>query len=67
MVIDGVRKRQVIALHGYMLNALMVALGSADKQDVPKWLNQQAFIGGKSITLQVQQLIVRALVPKAAL
>lgn len=66
-VIDGTRKRQVIALHGFMFNALMVALGSADKQDVPKWLNNQAFIGGKPITLQAQQSIVRALLPKAAL
>jgi hypothetical protein len=56
-----IRKRQVVALHGFMLNALMVAIKTTDRRDIPKWLNSQAFVDGRPITLQVQQLIIKAL------
>lgn len=59
--IGGIKKRQVVALHGFMLNALMVAIKSSRKPDIPKWLNNQPFIAGLPITLQVQQAIVKAL------
>lgn len=59
--IDGVKKRQVIALHGFMINALLAAIGSPDKSEAPKWLNNQPFVSDKSITLQVQKLIVKEL------
>lgn len=51
--------------HGFMVNALLAAIGSVDRSEAPKWLNQQAFMGGRSITLQVHQLIVGALASKA--
>ncbi|MEQ1635433.1 MAG: hypothetical protein ABL903_02005 [Methylococcales bacterium] len=64
--VDGLKKRQVIALHGFMLNALMLAIGTTDKAEVPKWLNAQSFEGNKPITLQAQQAIVAALVDRMA-
>ncbi|MFI3187714.1 MAG: hypothetical protein QX198_17200 [Methylococcaceae bacterium] len=64
--IDGIKKRQVIALQGFMVNALMVAIGATDKADVPRWLNSQdSIVGDKPLTWQVQRLIVQALLTKA--
>ena len=64
--IDGIKKRQVVALQGFMVNALMVAIGATDKADVPRWLNSQdSIVGDKPLTWQVQRLIVQALIAKA--
>lgn len=61
----GARVRQVIALDGFYLNALMLATGIT-KQDVPKWVQQAvdgwaAFDAYLPITRQVKLLIVRAI------
>lgn len=59
------RKRQVIALDGFYLNALMLAAGIG-KADVTKWVQAQvdgwaAFDAELPITRQVKYLIVREL------
>ena len=65
---QGKRVRQVIALDGFYVNALMLATGMA-KADVPKWVQQAidgwaAFDGGLPITRQVKLLIVRELIAR---
>ncbi len=62
---QGKRVRQVIALDGYYLNALMLATGIT-KQDVPKWVQQAvdgwaAFDSALPITKQVKLLLIREL------
>jgi hypothetical protein len=61
----GVKKRQVIALEGFYLNALMLATGIT-KQDVPKWVQAAvdgwgAFDSRLPITKQVKLLLIREL------
>jgi hypothetical protein len=61
----GVRVRQVIALDGFYINALMLATGII-KQDVPKRVQQavdnwEAFDSALPITRQVKFLIIREL------
>jgi hypothetical protein len=61
----GVKKRQVIALDGFYINALMTASG-VDKKGVPAWVQQAvdgwgAFDPALPITKQVKFLIVREL------
>jgi len=59
------RVRQVIALDGFYVNALMLATGIT-KADVPKWVQQAidawaAFDGELPITRQVKLLLIREL------
>ena len=61
----GIKKRQVIALDGFYINALMLATG-IKKQAVPKWV-QQAVVGWRPfdrqlpVTRQVKFLLIREL------
>lgn len=62
---QGKRVRQVIALDGFYINALMLATG-INKADVPKWVQSavngwSAFDGELPITRQVKMLLVREL------
>ncbi len=62
---NGERKRQVIALDGYFLNAL-ASIGISRK-DAPQWVQQQvnewiAFDAQLPITRQIKYLIVREVV-----
>jgi hypothetical protein len=61
----GIKKRQVVALDGFYINALMLAAGIG-KADVPKWVqhavdNWPAFDPLLPITKQVKRLIIREL------
>lgn len=62
---QGKQHRQVIALHGFYINALMLATGIT-KADVPKWVQAAvnswaAFDVDLPITLQVKLLLIREL------
>ena len=62
---QGKRVRQVIALHGFYINALMLATGIT-KAVVPKWVQAAvdswaAFDAELPITLQVKLLLIREL------
>ncbi len=62
---NGSRTRQVIALDGFYVNALMLAAGIA-RRDVPKWIqlavdSWAAFDSGLPITKQVKFLLIREL------
>ncbi|MDP2901896.1 MAG: hypothetical protein Q8N96_02140 [Methylovulum sp.] len=62
---NGVKKRQVIALDGFYVNALMLVAG-VDKKGVPAWVQREvdgwlAFDSRLPITRQVKYLIVREL------
>jgi hypothetical protein len=61
----GMKTRQVIALDGFYVNALMLAAG-IPKQDVPKWVQAAvngwaAFDSALPITRQVKYLLIREL------
>ena len=61
----GVKKRQVIALDGFYVNALMLVVG-IDKKGVPAWVQQAvdgwaAFDPALPITRQVKYLLIREL------
>lgn len=65
---QGVKIRQVIALDGFYLNALMLATG-IDKQSVPKWVQtavdaHSEFDSTAPITRQVKFLIINELAKK---
>lgn len=60
------RKRQVIALDGFYLNALML-VARVDKKGIPAWVQQAldgwaAFDPDRPITKQVKNLIIQALI-----
>jgi hypothetical protein len=62
---EGVKKRQVIALDRFYVNALMLATG-IDKQSVPKWVQQaidgwSGFNSKLPITRQLKYLLIREL------
>jgi hypothetical protein len=62
---DGVKKRQVISLDGFFINALE-SIGVA-KKDVPRWVQNQvdgwlAFDSGLPITRQIKCLIMRSII-----
>ena len=62
---NGIKKRQVIALDGFYVNALMLVAG-IDKKGVPAWVqravdNWVAFDSRLPITRQVKYLIIREL------
>jgi hypothetical protein len=61
---NDAKTRKVVALHGFMLNALMLAIGATQKSEVPKWLTSQAAAidNDLPLTWQVQRLIVKALI-----
>ena len=62
---NDIKTRQVIALDGFYINALMLATG-INKQAVPKWIQSAvdgwtAFDSAMPITKQVKYLLIREL------